>query len=470
MIDLDELDELEELEESKGDLSEYKDILNEDQYNLLVELYDEIIKVFNGGFGTNIASIQGAAGTGKTFLLSIIIKEISKSHKVRVTAPTHKACMVLKSKLKEFKVLNGNVSVSTIHSYLKLKLQNNLDTGITELIEDSFNNDKNKKVDLLIIDESSMVSQQLYDYSLKRLDKGDIKFVLFSGDIYQLPPVDNTSDAMPIMEVHNNFKLEKIVRQAQESEVIQQSQLLKKHIEANDFKYIEELFKDCKQEIISIYDQKEFINHYLQNPITDKVILSYTNESVNQYNFGIRKTIRGDVQQFVVGEEVIFNESYNPKNSDFPIYANNDIIIIGHAELKYHETYKINYWTLNETITDELGKQTLSPDRISVVDKGSLEYYYFSLQELAKQAKVAQGHEKKTKWAQYFELKNMFADVRYTYSTTLHKSQGSTYKAVYINVKSLEKMINFIGFDIVYRLLYVGITRTSDKVYLLRTI
>lgn len=162
----------EQKETREYDLTEYQDILNEDQYKLLNEIYHEMVEVFNGGFSTNIASIQGAAGTGKTFLLSIIIKEISKKYKVRVTAPTHKACTVLRSKLKDFNVLNSNVSVSTIHSYLKLKLQNNLDTGLTELIEDTFNKDNSKKIDLLIIDESSMVSKQLYDYSLKKIRQG----------------------------------------------------------------------------------------------------------------------------------------------------------------------------------------------------------------------------------------------------------------------------------------------------------
>lgn len=458
----------EQKETREYDLTEYQDILNEDQYKLLNEIYHEMVEVFNGGFSTNIASIQGAAGTGKTFLLSIIIKEISKKYKVRVTAPTHKACTVLRSKLKDFNVLNSNVSVSTIHSYLKLKLQNNLDTGLTELIEDTFNKDNSKKIDLLIIDESSMVSKQLYDYSLKKLDKGDIKFILFSGDIYQLPPVDNSSDVMPVVDVHNNLKLEKIVRQAEGNEIIQQSQLLKKCIESNQFIEVSQLFRECTSNIISTTNPKDFVNHYLQNPIEDKVILSYTNDSVNQYNFGIRKTIKGDVPQFVLNEEVIFNEAYNPNNSDFPMYANNDIINIGFAEVKYHEVYKINYWILKELKKDENGQETLVEDQIWVIDKGSLEYYYYYLQELAKKAKVSNGLEKKQTWAKYFELKNKFADVRYTYSTTLYKSQGSTYKAVYINMKGLEAALSYLGIEQVYRLLYVGITRTSDKVFLLR--
>jgi hypothetical protein len=170
----------------------------------------------------------------------------------------------------------------------------------------------------------------------------------------------------------------------------------------------------------------------------------------------------------MIDDEVIFNEAYNPDNNDFSMYANNDIISIGRATLKYHEVHKINYWTINEKVYDPISEEySISEDNIFVVDKGSLEYYYYSLSQLAGRAKVANGVDKKKLWAEYFELKNRYADLKYTYSTTIHKSQGSTFEYVFINMKSLENM-TYIDMEKLYRLLYVGITRTSNKVYLLR--
>lgn len=456
----------------------YKDILNEDQFSILNSLYTEITQAISGELSCNLGSLQGAAGVGKTYLLSVLIKELNTKHKVRITAPTHKAVGVLKTKLKELKSLNSNTTVSTIHSYLKLKLQNNLDNGLVELVENAFEKDKSKNVDLLIIDESSMISQQLYDYILKKLDNGEVKYVLLSGDVFQLEPVDNTSEAMPVIDVHNKLVLNKVVRQAEGSEIIQQAQFLKQCIENDNYLPLNQLFTQCQTDIISLQDPRLFVNTYLQDSIEDKVILSFTNDSVNKYNTGIRKTIKGDVPQFIIGDELVFNEAYNPDNSDFPVYSNNDIITVGEAILEYHEVYKINYWTIKACIqkedidevnnSDKLDTITLSDNDIFVVDTGSLEYYNWYLQQLAGKAKVSNGLDKKKLWAEYFELKNRYANVAYTYSCTIHKSQGSSYKEVFLNMKGLESASTYLSMEKIYRLLYVGITRTSGKCYLLR--
>jgi hypothetical protein len=295
--------------------------------------------------------------------------------------------------------------------------------------------------------------------------------VLFTGDILQLPPVDNTCDVIPVMQVHNTFRLDKVVRQAEGSEEIQQSQILKKCLETGKYLPLDQLFRQCTTDIISLTNPKDFVNLYLQDTHDDKVILSFTNDSVDKYNAGIRKTIKGEVVQFLVDDEVIFNEAYNPDNNDFPLYSNNDIITIGRAQLKYHEVHKINYWVLNEKTFDPLTNEweLNESDNIYVVDKGSLEYYYYVLNQLAGKAKVANGIDKKKLWAEYFEIKNKYSDVRYTYATTIHKSQGSSHSSVYLNMKGLENA-PYLGMETIYRLLYVGITRTSGKVYILRNI
>ena len=40
-------------------------------------------------------------------------------------------------------------------------------------------------------------------------------------------------------------------------------------------------------------------------------------------------------------------------------------------------------------------------------------------------------------WVEYFRLKNEFADLRFAYASTVHKSQGSTFDTVYIDLGDL---------------------------------
>jgi superfamily I DNA/RNA helicase len=70
----------------------------------------------------------------------------------------------------------------------------------------------------------------------------------------------------------------------------------------------------------------------------------------------------------------------------------------------------------------------------------------------------------KTKnWKEYFDLKNFFTDIRHTYACTVHKSQGSTYKTVFIDVSDISKNNKL---QEVARLMYVAVTRASDRVVL----
>ncbi|MBU1658896.1 ATP-binding domain-containing protein [bacterium] len=87
------------------------------------------------------------------------------------------------------------------------------------------------------------------------------------------------------------------------------------------------------------------------------------------------------------------------------------------------------------------------------------------LNKLAKDAKIEKHYEtRKKKWYSFFALKDMFVDVKYTYASTIHKVQGSTYETVYIDLTEIENMRDK---DMMYRLLYVALTRASKDVKIL---
>ena len=69
-------------------------------------------------------------------------------------------------------------------------------------------------------------------------------------------------------------------------------------------------------------------------------------------------------------------------------------------------------------------------------------------------------------WEYYYtNYIDLFADINYGYCITVHKSQGSTYKNVFIESKNI---LEYNRKDYInYKCLYTAITRASNKIYML---
>jgi hypothetical protein len=123
--------------------------------------------------------VSGKAGTGKTTLVHYLREKLDKN--VVVVAPTGVAAL--------------NVKGATIHSFFRLPPRMIADEDIKEVR----NRRVYEKIDILIIDEISMVRADVVDAMDRFLrlngpvsDKpfGGVQ-VLFVGDLFQLPPVVN---------------------------------------------------------------------------------------------------------------------------------------------------------------------------------------------------------------------------------------------------------------------------------------
>jgi hypothetical protein len=134
--------------------------------------------------GQNIF-ITGSAGTGKTYLLNQYI-EYLKERQIypTIVAPTGIAASHLKGQ--------------TIHSFFALGIRDTVvDNGYVEfLLEKSYLKSRFKKLQVLIIDEVSMVSPEIFssmDKVLRAFKNSPEPFggvqVVISGDFFQLPPV-----------------------------------------------------------------------------------------------------------------------------------------------------------------------------------------------------------------------------------------------------------------------------------------
>jgi len=427
------------------------------------EAYEGIIKDIKEALNDNlwsesIISLIGPAGVGKTFMTSQIVETLmgmkhrGRKLKIKLTTPTHKSLRVAKDMLEKNDL---EIESSTIHSFLNLKLQPNFQSGLQELIMDNFNKDKTR-VDVLIVDESSMISAELFKYIKSSIKSSKVKVVLFIGDYLQLPPVDGESN--PVFEMKSQHKLSEIVRQALDNPIIEEATKLRLYIENGKFDPIRNLMRDDTNfgNSISIFvDPKEFMNDYFNNA-NDKILTAYTNSRVNKYNSGIRKVKKGDIPLFVPGDEVVFQDAHVEGDEIF--HMNGDVVTIKECEQIEDPNVNILYWD----IKDEENKP------FKVVDPYSEQRFKEVLEMYSAIAKNAKGYDKKTAWADFFKIKNSFSDVKYVYASTIHKLQGSTFEDVYIDLREIEDFSGFQDMEFMYRLMYVALTRASNSVKILR--
>jgi len=178
--------------------NEQFDIFNKLDYDIKETIYNN---------KASIRLLSGAAGTGKTYLLSHLIEYLSLSYSVTVTAPTHKALSVIEQSFLDIK--KSSIKFKTIHSFLNIKLIRDFTTGIESFKVDNYKSIVN--TDILVIDESSMIGEELFRYIKDALDENKVKFILFVGDMYQLPPVENGANVLFSSGI-KEYKLIEIVR------------------------------------------------------------------------------------------------------------------------------------------------------------------------------------------------------------------------------------------------------------------
>lgn len=441
-----------------------KEMLNDEQRFILDDLIPKVNKlVLNGGYKTakiedRMFCISGSAGTGKSTTISLLLKDFEEHNiDLLVTSPTHRAKKVLEDMMETAQVKYPS---QTIHSYLKLSVKNNLETGKQDLTQRTGGNPI-EEYDGIIIEESSMISKELLAYITAELEQDTFKFVIFLGDSYQLLAVGEEESPIFNLENIGQYRLHKVMRQKGGNPIIDICTVLRDCIISGKYlsnREIKELFlENLGEHIEQVPDVKALLTRYFASEYeyTNNSVIAFKNKTVSSLNSKIRNKIVESEECFIKDEELIFLNAMVVE--DMVVIANNETITIQSLKKIHDAELGIDYWKI---IDDQ-------ERLIRVVDLFSKDDFDYELSELSKKAKKAVGMERSNYWRRFFELKNTFQDVAYVYAGTTFKAQGSSYSEVFYHLDEVLSMRNILGDENLFRAIYVGISRCKHKLIVL---
>lgn len=437
----------------------------EDQQNA----HDGIIQFLEKG--SNVYSLlEGAAGTGKSTLTSHIIRHVLTKGalfgKIVVCAPTWKAVRVVKKMFTPEE--QANIDFLSMHSLLGLKHQ------ITSNGKEIFKRDPNSVCklgfyDLIVVDEASMVADELF-MELDDQNYRGVK-VLFVGDGNQINPVNHLHSIPMISEKrddHNilHFKLNEVVRQAKDNPIITTSQ----SVLSDDFKYIpgnKNMVE--KTGVITLNNDntilKKLLNLYFCNEKFDAdadycKVLAWTNATVNTFNNTIRKMKYGNVAKIVVGEKLIVDRPIKYEDSKIEVkFTTNEDLEVLEVEEDQRELHGKIYKFYRCSV-----KGDLITDEINIVHEDSEAMFKMELAKMAESAtKEKEIKVRIKKWREYYRFMEEFAAVKYNYAITVHCAQGSTYSNAFVIYHDVNRNNRK---DEKKRILYTAITRPKELLFI----
>ena len=439
--------------------------LNEDQGTAISELRTAIDR------GDPVCRLLGFAGTGKSFSVVRLLKLYADRRPVLLTAPTNKAAAVLRAMAAE---IGGKVESATIHRVLGLRPHLDEDRG--HYVLKRVRSPAIESGALIVVDEASMIDSQLMRFITQGAQTARAQ-VLFVGDPAQLPPVfEAQSPAFSGAGV--TAQLTEIVRQKADHPILGMTQRIRDAMEGGTVPRFETrhsgdgslIHLDAPAFEVAMLAAMHSAD-YQTDPDFCRV-LCWTNGKTAHYNQMIRQSLLGlkaDEQALLPGETVV---ACNPI-LELGASIGDSVTVIGAAPDLHH-----GIPCLKARVANAKGKQL----DVWVVRPDGREAYKMELSRLAKVANVLQSEfndhrngntlnqypqltdkRRKAAWVTFFEFKDeAFADLRPIHASTVHRSQGSTYEKVFVDLTDIGRSTRR---DVLLRLLYVALTRSRGDVY-----
>lgn len=442
----------------------------DDQNNVIIKLetfvFDSLSRIF---------ILKGYAGTGKTTMISALIKSLPLfGIKSILLAPTGRAAKVLS--------LYSNKSAYTIHKHIYFTHRND-DSFSFRLKENKYRDT------IFIVDESSMIGtndntnftgMNLLDDLIRYVVSGERCKLIFIGDPAQLPPIHQIlSPALDDQYIFRHYEiisfssqLTEVVRQALNSNILKNASNIRYRIFKENFTL--PLFKFANSEdfkVISAMDFEEYLrSSYHEYGNNEVICICRSNKIANILNNRIRYSILEKENQIDGGDNLMAvknNYFWLDTCSKEGFIANGDIIKVKRI-LGYEYKYNHNFADIIATFTDyddasEI-ELTILLDTLNI-EQSSMDYigkdslYSKIFENYYKQCQNRSQAKKNTLNDKYFNA----VQVKFANCLTCHKAQGGGWKVVFV-------FQNYFTHDMLskeyFRWLYTAITRAKEKVYL----
>lgn len=402
--------------------------------------------------------ITGFAGSGKTTLVQVIAAALS-GQRVALTAPTHKAVAVLARKLKAAGI--EEIETGTIHSLLSLKAKPDGDRMLFERSDWA----EPITADVVFIDECSMISRGLMTHIMTHLQGRAIVFV---GDSAQLPPVGEVESES--FQTPSRSHLHTVVRQSAENPVLAAALALR---ETQGGPVTWDWCQPTRAGNLGVFrpgdKAQEWVRHafcsdaFKQDPDNHRY-LAYTNARVHTVNARIRAWIYGDniPTPFMPGERALFRAPLMC-GDDFLANTNEEVTVLS---IEPKETSRQIRWSQDRFYSTE----KIPSWRMSLLnDKGAIfeadlvrdvRMFDAFLNRIKNEAR-----ERRSLWKDFHEIKSSLAHLQSIYAITIHTSQGSTFRNVFLDIGDIRPHTRRNALE-AQQLLYVGATRPSHALTL----
>jgi exodeoxyribonuclease-5 len=408
------------------------------------------------------AVLAGYAGTGKTTLLAELVPALqSQGRRVLLMAPTHKAVAVAARRL-------PGVRAETLQRALGMTLCT-CDDGEQRLMPGTPVDGH----DVWIVDEASMVGQDLYE-AVSEAARAMGLGVVWVGDPAQLPPVETGAKRpmpSPVWRIEAQARLRQIVRQEPGSGIIPLSMVLRRHLEAgtrpglaelreaaagaSDVVFVDGAEFECAQHVVSALEAGR-----------SALALAWTNRAVGRIEDACLQRL-GRGRELLDGDMVIAGARYH----DLGVHVRNNATacIVGTPRDGGTEMGLRCVWVqLDVGLAEPVEVlAACSWEERRVIERRLLDATRAHAAQRPSMQRRLMRHPDNEAWqVQHKKLhdglsrvRNGIADLRHVYASTAHKAQGSTVDVAVVHWHDLAQCADDATFC---SLAYVAVTRASE--------
>ncbi len=446
-----------------------------------VEALNQLSVFISSGEPLSCFVLKGYAGTGKTTIISTIVKALPALRMNTVLlAPTGRAAKVITS--------YSGVNAFTIHK----KIYRKKVAGTPDL--DFVLADNMHKNTLFIVDEASMISNERLSFSKNSLLEDLLKYVLngencrlmLVGDIAQLPPVglvespalspNILSSTFDLKVFH--YELTDVVRQEKTSGILFNATRIREQIRFDEEEKEQLVYPEIRikgyRDIYKMTGERleEGLNYaYQKYGMENTLVICRSNKNANLYNQHIRNRVLYREEELTGGDFImVVRNNYfwsNQEEKGQGFIANGDMAKVLHVR-NVHEQHGFRFADVSLEFIDAVETEPLSC-RVLIntlhVDSPNLPYVdqtklYEAIQEDYLHISNKKERLDAIKEDPYYNS----LQIKFAMAVTCHKAQGGQWDAVFVDQGYLTDELLNTEF---LRWLYTACTRATKELFLL---